>query len=106
MDARVFMTVCLLVSERDTAFGQVVWTHVHTHPVTWEDLDIKLPHLPGDVRRDDVPILELDTEHCVSEGFGNGTVLGDRRLFGHFVFSSFRSAYPNYLLQASSLVAS
>ena len=66
-DARVFMTVCLLVSERDTAFGQVVWTHVHTHPVTWEDLDIKLPHLPGDVRRDDVPILELDTEHCVSE---------------------------------------
>ena len=70
------MTSGLLVSERNAAFGQVVGTHVHADPVTGENLDVELPHLPGDVRRDDVPILELHTEHRVPERFGDGACTG------------------------------
>ena len=82
-DARVFITVCLLISERNAAFCEVVWAHVHTDPISRKNLDVELPHLPGNVRRNDVTVLQLYPKHCVSECFGDGPILCYRRLLGH-----------------------
>lgn len=84
-------TCLFLVTERDATFGQIVGRHVDANAITWQNLDVEFPHFPRDVGGDDVTILQLDPEHCVSEGFVDGSILCYRRLLRHrccFVFFS------------------
>src|SRR5574341_6527 len=51
---------------------EVVRRQLHEHLVARDHADEVHPHLPGDVRQDLVPVLELDLEHRVRKGLGNG----------------------------------
>src|SRR3989442_3281534 len=51
---------------------QVVGRQLHEDLVARHDADEVHPHLAADVREHRVPVLELDLEHRVWKGFGNG----------------------------------
>ena len=65
------------MSECDTSFAEVVWRHLNLHLVAGKDLDVVHTHLSGDVGGDDVTVLKLHTEHCVTEGLDDHAVLFD-----------------------------
>src|SRR4051794_39020748 len=51
----------------DPSFAQIIRRHLHPHPVTKGETDKALPHFAGNVREDEMFILELDPEHCSGE---------------------------------------
>ena len=84
-EARVFIVQLFLVSERDSAFCQVVGRHVHSYAVTGQDFDVVHPHLSRNVGRDDVPVFQFNSEHCVGQCFEDRAVLRYGRLFRHMI---------------------
>src|SRR6478735_1660942 len=57
------------VSVGDAAASQVVGRDFHFHPVTGENADVVLAHLPGDRCEDFVPSVDLDSEHRARQCF-------------------------------------
>src|SRR5215510_10057710 len=57
------------VSVGDAAAGQVVGRELHLHPVTRQDADVVLAHLPGDRGEDFVTPVRLDSEHRARQCF-------------------------------------
>src|SRR5436309_10422525 len=51
------------VAVGDAAAAQVVRRELDLDPVAWSDADVVHPHLPGDVGKHLVPILQLDAKH-------------------------------------------
>ena len=94
----------LFIPEGDPSLRQVIGRHLDLDPVAGENLDIVHSHFAGDMGRDDMPVLKLDLEHCVAQGFENYTVLFYRILFCHCFFIlmvsvvSFSSSRPELLL--------
>jgi hypothetical protein len=52
----------LLVAVGDPAPGKIVRRHLDLHSVAFEDTDVVLPHLSGEVRQHVVVILQLHPE--------------------------------------------
>src|SRR5687768_8291948 len=74
LDGRSYLQALVPHPPRDSAALQVVRTQFDEDLVPWDDTNEVHPHLPRDVRQDCVPVLELDLEHRVWEGFGDGAL--------------------------------
>ena len=68
-EARTFISSTLSVG--DSTASEVVGRQLHFHLVAREDPDVVLPHLPGDLRQDLVPVVQLDAEHRARKGLGD-----------------------------------
>src|SRR4051812_48220161 len=68
-DARTFKLCSLLVAVDDPAAGQGGRGKLGPDAVTWEDADVVLAHLPGDLGEDVVSDVRLDPEHRARQGF-------------------------------------
>ena len=55
----------LLVAVDDAAASEVVRGKFYDYPIVRKDPDVVHPHLPADVREDLVPVVQLNSEHCV-----------------------------------------
>ena len=86
MDALTFILCCFLISELDSAFGEVVGRHLQFDFVAREDLDVVHPHLAGDMGRDDESVLQLHPEHGIGQCLDDGAVLLYGCLFRHIVY--------------------
>lgn len=64
---------------RDTGFFGVVGAHLHFHRIARGDLDEMLAKLPRDVREHDVPVGELNPEHCSRQHRNNSPIDFDVR---------------------------
>ena len=65
----VFMSVTASASAvGDATLAKVVRRQLYANLVTSENTDVILAHLSGDVRSNDVPILQLHTKHGVGQG--------------------------------------
>src|SRR5438270_9034766 len=53
---------------RDATSLEVIRRQLHEDLVARDDPNEVHPHLPGDMREDRMPVLELDLEHRVGEG--------------------------------------
>src|SRR6476659_4297150 len=62
-----FSSYLSAVAERDPAAREVVRGQLDLDPVTGEDADVVLAHLPGDRREDCVTLVELHPEHRARE---------------------------------------
>src|SRR5688500_2930003 len=74
LDGRSYLQALVPHPPRDSAALQVVRTQFDEDLVPWDDTNEVHPHLPRDVRQDRVPVLKLDLEHRVWEGFGDGAL--------------------------------
>src|SRR5438132_415564 len=79
----------LLVPIGDATAGQVVRRQLHLDPIPRQDPDVVHPHLPGDVREDLVPVVELHAEHGVGERFRDLPFQHDRVFLGLRQWSTF-----------------
>src|SRR3981189_2753257 len=79
---RTCASCCLLVAICDSAPTEVVGGELHLHPIAGKDPDVVHPHLPGDVRKDLVPVFELDAEHGVRQRLDYRAFHQDRVVFG------------------------
>src|SRR5687768_9037414 len=59
---------------RDATSLEVIRRQLNEDLVAWDDTNEVHPHLPRDVCQDRVAVLELDLEHRVWEGFGDGAL--------------------------------
>src|SRR5262245_58315256 len=62
------------VPERDPPPRQVVRGKLDRDAVAWEDADVVLPHLAGEMAENGVAVLRLDAEHGVRQGLGDAAV--------------------------------
>lgn len=63
----------LFVSIRDSSSRKVVGRHFDLHAVPRKYPDKIHPHLAGDVRKDEVSVLQLNAEHRVGKRFNHGS---------------------------------
>ena len=93
--------VRLAVPVGNAAFGEIVGRHFEFYFVSGENANVKLPHFPGDMRQNDVVVLELYAKHRVGEHLGDDP-FGLDRVFRHwrvsFRLRSGVAAYPQALL--------
>ena len=75
-----YLSFVLFVSENDSAFGQVVGTHLYLHLVARQDFNIVHSHLARDMCNDLHTILQFNSEHCIRQALNNGPVLLNRGL--------------------------
>ena len=61
---------------------EVVRGQLHLDAIARKDADVMHSHLPADVRKHFVTVLELDPEHGVRKRFGNGPFKDDGIFFG------------------------
>jgi hypothetical protein len=82
-DARTDLHCVLfsLVPICNTASGEVVWGEFHLHLVAWKNADVVHSHLPGDVRKNLVPIFQFDTKHRVRKRLDDRSFEDDRIFF-------------------------
>ncbi len=73
----------LFVTISDSTLGKIIRRHLDGDFVARKDLDVMHAHFTRDVGNDFMTILKLYAEHCVSQGFGNGSVQLYGRLFCH-----------------------
>src|SRR5215210_961941 len=73
----------LFVAIRDAAPVQIVGRELDLDPVAGQDADVVTSHLPRDVAEDLVPVVELDLEHGVREGFNDLALHLDLLFLGH-----------------------
>ena len=71
-----------LVAISDTTTLEVVRGQLHLDAIARKDADVMHSHLPADVRKHFVTVLELDPEHGVRKRFGNGPFKDDGIFFG------------------------
>ena len=73
-----------LVTVDDTTTGEIVGRELYDDAVFRQNFDVMLAHFTRDVSKHDVPVLQLDTEHCIGKGFRNGALdLNNAFLFSH-----------------------
>ena len=72
----------LLITVGNSPSSQVVRRHFHLDAIARKDADVMHSHLPADVRKHFVTVLELDPEHGVRKRFGNGPFKDDGIFFG------------------------
>src|SRR5689334_4213054 len=80
-DGRTFIPISL-VSIGDAPTRQVVRGELHLHLVAGSDADVVHSHLPGDVSKHLVPVLQLDTEHGVRQRLDHRSFDQDRVILG------------------------
>ena len=81
-----FPDVCAesLVTVDDATTGEIVGRELYDDAVFRQNLDVMLTHFARDVGEHDVPVFQLDTEHCIGQGFRNGALdLNNAFLFSH-----------------------
>lgn len=71
-----------LVAIGDTTALEVVRGQLHLDAIARKDADVMHSHLPADVRKHFVTVLELDPEHSVRKRFGNSPFKDDGIFFG------------------------
>src|SRR5690625_7521175 len=57
----------LLHAIGNATLAQVVGRHFHPNPVAGKNANVVLAHAPGNMGGNDVPVVELDTEHGVGQ---------------------------------------
>ena len=57
----------LFVPERYTSLRQIVGRHLHFYFISGKDLDVMHAHLPRDMGRKHVTVVQLDAEHGVGQ---------------------------------------
>src|SRR5271168_888614 len=67
----------------DAAPSQIVRGQLNSHPISWQNLNKVFADFAGYMRQDLVPAIQLDSKHCVGEGFFNGAFKFDHALFWH-----------------------
>jgi hypothetical protein len=55
----------------DARAVEVVWRNLNPYPVSGQDSDPKASHLPGDVTKDNMSVIQLDAEHRIWESFNH-----------------------------------
>src|SRR5699024_468799 len=78
----------LLVAVDDASAGQVIRRQLHYNTVLWENADVVLTHLAGNVSKNLVPIIELDTEHCVWQRLDDATLYLNCAFLSHNLYFS------------------
>src|SRR5437879_8316268 len=78
---RTFIS-CSLVAIGDPAPRQIVGRDLHLDTVSGQDADAVHSHLSRAVGEHFVPVLQLDSEHCVGKRLDNRPFEHDRVLFG------------------------
>ena len=68
----------LLVPIGDAATFEVVRGQFDLDLVAGQDADVVHAHLPGDVGENLMAIVQLDAEHGIGEGLGDGALHDDR----------------------------
>jgi hypothetical protein len=87
-DFHIVLINILFVPENDSSSCQIVWTHLNTNLISWQDADIMHTHFPRNSRQYFVTVFQLYPEHRIRKRFYNDSVLFDQGLFGHTVFGS------------------
>src|SRR5699024_9855432 len=67
---------------------QVIRRQLHYSTVLWENTDVVLTHLAGNVSKNLVPIIELDTEHCVWQRLDDATLYLNCAFLSHNLYFS------------------
>src|SRR5699024_4765371 len=80
----------LLVAVDDASAGQVIRRQLHYNTVLWENTDVVLTHLAGNVSKDLVPMIELDTEHCVWQRLDDAPLYLNCAFLRHHLYFSGR----------------
>src|SRR5918992_5773297 len=62
-----WLTWLLPVPVDDPAASQIVWRELDGHPVSRQNPDVVLPHLPGDVAEHPMAVVQIDPKHRVRE---------------------------------------
>src|SRR4051794_18022093 len=75
-----FLDLLLLQAVGDPTPREVVGRQLHADPVPGQDPDEVHPELAADVRKDAMPVLELDREHRVRQWLDDGAFDLDRVL--------------------------
>src|SRR5699024_250901 len=78
----------VVVAVDDASAGQVIRRQLHHCAVLWENTDVVLTHLAGNVSKNLVPIIELDTEHCVWQRLDNATLYLNCAFLSHNLYFS------------------
>ena len=83
-EGRTFIvpTSPLLVAVRDTTASEVVRRELDLYPVTGSDADVVHSHLPADVGKNLVPVLQLDPEHGVRQRLSDRAFHQNRVVLG------------------------
>src|SRR5207253_305320 len=90
-------TSALLRAENDPRPGQVVRRKVHRHLIARQNLDVVHPHLPGDVAKDYVSILQFHPERRVRQRLQDFSLHLYRFFFRHPFTSQSRSDSFHFL---------
>jgi hypothetical protein len=72
----------LLVAVGDSTSGEIVGSEFDLDSVAGKDADVVSAHLARDMPENSMAILELDPEHGVRQGLGNGAFKHDRVFLG------------------------
>lgn len=78
--------VVLSSAKSYAAFCKVVGGELDSDFVTSEDANIVLTHPSGDMGCDDMPILELYSEHGIGKGFNDRSLHFNMVFFGHAAY--------------------
>lgn len=81
----------LLVAVDDASTREVIGGQLDDYAILWEDADVVLTHLAGNVGQNLVAVVQLDTEHRVWQGFNNATL----NLDGAFLFCHNLKRFPS-----------
>jgi hypothetical protein len=82
----------LFVSVNDPPARQIVWRHLHRHPVAGQNFDVIHPHFAGNSSQNNMPILQTNFKVRIGEGFCHFAVLFDQIFFCHIKRSGFSGA--------------
>ncbi len=66
----------------DAALRQIVWREFHVDTVAGKNFDVMTAQAAGDVREDDVPVVEFDGKRGARKNLFDAAVDFQRRLFG------------------------
>src|SRR5699024_6109945 len=61
---------------------------LHHYAVLWENTDVVMTHLAGNVSKNLVPIIELDTEHFVWQRLDNATLYSNCAILSQHLYLS------------------
>lgn len=62
-----FLNTGLLGAVSNATAAEIVGGEFYSHPISGEDADIVLAHLSRDMGENNVPVIQLNFEHCVRQ---------------------------------------
>jgi len=90
------------VAVYDAAFRQIVWRKFHVDAIAGKNFDVMTAQASGDVREDDVAVVEFDGKRRARKNLFDAAVDFQRSLFGIFRRGRFRSTRVGVAAVASS----